>query len=180
VGPELHGPVDLPARFDDFAREPHFLAPLAFRPLVSGSLRLGAFDVSVERVAHADRSFAFRVARARRAGERRGPAGLVYSGDCGDPADLVPLIRPGDTLLAEASWGTGPGDPGAHHLDAAGAARAARDGHAARLVLTHLHDGVSGITARRAARAVFEGEVLVARPGLLLEIGEGAEADAAR
>lgn len=168
---ELHGPVDLPARFDDFTREPHFLAPFAFRPLVSGSLRMGPFDVSVERVTHADRSFAFRVARARRAGERRGPAGLVYSGDCGDPADLLSLLHPGDTLLVEAFWGAEPGDPEAHHLDAAGAASAAQKGDAARLVLTHLRDGTDPAAARRAARGVFGGDVLVARPGLVLEVG---------
>jgi len=172
AAPAVHGPVDLPSRFDDFAREPHLLAPFAFHALITGSLRIGPFDVKVERVAHVDRSFAFRVARARRTGERPGPPGLVYSGDCGDPSDLVPLIRPGDTLLAEAYWGAGPGDPAANHLDAAGAARAAREGAAARLILTHLRDGVDPAAARRAARAVFEGEVLVARPGLVVEIGQ--------
>jgi len=171
---ELHGPVDLPARFDDFAREAHLLAPLAFHPLVSGPLRLGPFDITVGRVTHAERSFAFRVAPARRAGERRGPPGLVYSGDCGDPADLVPLVRPGDTLLAEAYWGAGPGVPEAHHLDAAGAARAASEGGAARLVITHLQDGFSASAARRAARAFFGGEILVAKPGLVVEVRPGS------
>jgi ribonuclease BN (tRNA processing enzyme) len=170
---ELHGPVDLPARFDDFARETHLLAPLAFHPLVSGPLRLGPFDITVGRVTHAERSFAFRVAPARRAGERRGPPGLVYSGDCGDPADLVPLVRPGDTLLAEAYWGAGPWVPEAHHMDAAGAARAASEGGAARLVLTHLQDGFSAAAARRAARAVFVGEIVVAKPGLVVEVRSG-------
>ena len=174
VSIELHAPVDLPARFDDFTREPHFLSPFTIRPLVSGGMRIGPFDVTAERVAHADRSFAFRLARARQAGERRGPAGLVYSGDCGDPADLAPLIRAGDTLLCEAFWGAEPGDPDAHHLDAAGAAEAARAGGAARLVLTHLKDGTDAAAARRAARAVFDGEVLVARPGLVIEVGGAA------
>jgi ribonuclease BN (tRNA processing enzyme) len=168
--PELYGPVDLPARFDDFLREPHFLAPFQFRPLVSGSFHIGPFDVTAERVTHADRSFAFRVARARRAGDRHGPPGLVYSGDCGDPADLASLIRPGDTLLAEALWGTEPGEPEAHHLDAAAAATAGRDGQAARLILTHFHDGADTVAARRAARAVFTSEVLIARPGLVVEV----------
>jgi len=171
AAPEVYGPVDLPSRFDDFAREPHLLAPFAYHALITGALRIGPFEVKVERVAHVDRSFAFRVARARRTGERPGPPGLVYSGDCGDPAGLVPLIRPGDTLLAEAYWGAGPGDPAANHLDAAEAARAAQEGAAARLILTHLRDGVDPAAARRAARAVFEGEVLVARPGLVVEIG---------
>ena len=50
---------------------------------------------------HALNSHAFRISSTA---EPDAP-GLVYSGDCGIADDLLPLIRRGDTLLCEASWG---------------------------------------------------------------------------
>jgi ribonuclease BN (tRNA processing enzyme) len=99
--------------------------------------------------------------------------GLVYSGDCGRPDDLLPLLRRGDTLLCEASYGPGPVVEGPNHLDSPGAARAARDGGASALVLTHILDGMDVAATRRAARAVFDGPVVVARPGLTLDVTQG-------
>ena len=53
---------------------------------------------------HTDSSFGFRVAVDH--GDAPGHArGLVYSGDCGRPEDLLALLRPGDVLLSEASFG---------------------------------------------------------------------------
>ena len=51
---------------------------------------------------HTDDSYAFRVSAGR------SDPGLVYSGDCGDADGLRPLLRPGDTLLSEASYGADP------------------------------------------------------------------------
>ena len=47
-----------------------------------------------------------------RADERRSRASST-PGDCGRAGDLAPLIRPGDTLLVEVSFGIGPVPPGA-------------------------------------------------------------------
>lgn len=160
----LHGPAELPARFDAFVNEPRFLADLSFLPLAPGEIRVGNLVVTAGRVTHADDSFAFRVA-----GEGV-PVGFVYSGDCGDPADLVALVRPGDTLISEAYFGAAPVTAGVPHLDAAGAARAARDGQAGRLVLTHLHPAADPAVALRQAESTFGGETVLARPGLVLRI----------
>jgi ribonuclease BN (tRNA processing enzyme) len=57
------------------------------------------------------------------------------------------------------------------HLTALDAARAATAGGAARLVLTHLAEEVDPEAARDSAARRFRGEVLLARPGLVLDIG---------
>jgi len=160
----LHAPADLPARFDALTGEAGFLADLAFTPLAPGDRRFGPLRVTAALVAHTADSFAFRVA------EDRAPTGIVYSGDCGDPGDLVPLLRRGDTLLAEASFGTGPVPPGVPHLDAAGAASAAREGGAARLVLTHLQPGPDPAAAVEHARVLFQRDIALARPGMTLDV----------
>ena len=164
----LHAPADLPARFDALTGESGFLDDLAFSPVAPGELRFGPLRVTAARVAHTDDSYAFRVVED---GADDGAASaLVYSGDCGDPGDLVELLRPGDTLLAEASFGAGPVPPGVAHLDAAGAAEAARDGGAARLLLTHLQPGVDPGAALERAAALFPGEIALARPTLALDM----------
>ena len=161
---ELHAPDGLPERFDAFAGEERFLADLRFVPLAPGERRVGTLAVTVGPVAHIAGSFGFRVA-----GSPERP-GLVYSGDCGDPADVAALVRAGDTVICEASFGVGPVPTGVPHLDAAGAAAAARAGAAARLVLTHLQAGTVPEAALDAARTIFRGETLLARPGLRLEL----------
>jgi ribonuclease BN (tRNA processing enzyme) len=162
---ELHGPAGLPARFDAFVGDPGFLADLPFTALEPGEMQFGDLSVRVGWVSHATHSFAFRVAEHGSAG-----AGLVYSGDCGDPAELVPLLRPGDTLLSEASFGAGPVPRGVPHLDAEGAARAASTGGAVRLILTHLQGDADARAALDRARELFAGEAVLARPGLRLEL----------
>lgn len=161
----LHAPPGLPARFDAFVGEAGFLADLAFTALEAGEAQLESLSLRVARVSHTSESFAFRLS------ERDVPgAGLVYSGDCGDPAELVPLLRPGDTLLVEASFGAGPVPPGVPHLGAEEAARAASDGGAGRLILTHVQPDTDARAALGRAREIFEGEAALAGPGLRLEV----------
>jgi len=161
----LFAPAPIRERFDAFVGEAGFLEALPGDPLVPGTLDVGPFRVEAVRVTHTDSSFAVRVSR-------HGPhgPGLVYSGDCGRADDLRAVIRPGDTLLVEASWGAEPVDPAAHHLDAAAAAGVARDGSAGRLVLTHLMAHVTAARALRVARRTFAGPVLLARPGLVVDV----------
>jgi ribonuclease BN (tRNA processing enzyme) len=97
-------------------------------------------------------------------------AGLVYSGDCGRAGDLVPLIRSGDTLLAEASFGAGPVPDGAAHLDAAEAGRAATAGRAARLLLTHIQMGYDRGEALAAAQSTFDGPIQLVLEGDRFEV----------
>jgi ribonuclease BN (tRNA processing enzyme) len=161
---ELRAPEVLPGRFDALTGEDDFLGDLRFTALTPGAFRVGTLSVTVGRVTHAADSYAFRVSTDAAAG------GLVYSGDCGRTADLVSLLRPGDTLLCEASFGAGPVPDGVPHLDAHAAADAARSGGASRLVLTHIQSGWDPGLALEGAQRAFAGATLLARPGLVLEL----------
>ncbi len=174
---ELRAPDDIRRRYDVLVGEEDFLAGLPGDPLQPGTLELAPFEVTVAPVTHREPSFAFRVARLRPSNQRGSgrrararPPGLVYSGDCGREEDLLPLIQPGDTLLCEAYFGAAEQISGPDHLSARLAGRAARDGKAGRLVLTHLKDGSDEAAAIDAAREVFDGWVLIAMPGLQLPI----------
>jgi ribonuclease BN (tRNA processing enzyme) len=173
----LKAPAALPQRFDALFGERDFLGDLRFAPLEPGELLVGSLRIMVATVTHTDGSFAFRAAPGAPASEFRAASdagahavGLVYSGDCGDAGDLIALVRPGDTLLCEASFGADRVPPGVAHLDAAEAARVAREGRAGRLVLTHIQATVDPQRALDAARAAWDGDTVLARPGLELEI----------
>lgn len=167
---DVVGPAGLAGRVDSLNGEPGFAAEaLDVETLAEGILRVGPFEVEVRRIAHTEESYAFRVAPARRNGDASAP-GLVYSGDCSRADDLVPLIRPGDTLLAEASFGAGPIPAGAEHLTAADAACAASAGRASRLLLTHLQMGYDRGEALAAAQSVFAGPVQLVTEGDRFEV----------
>jgi ribonuclease BN (tRNA processing enzyme) len=189
------GPADLAARLDGLHGVADWAGPtLRFEAMTEGVRRIGPFDVEARRVTHSADSFAFRVsvtggpdagadaaagagvgsgsgaARGFGAVPGSGSPGLVYSGDCGRADDLVPLIRPGDTLLAEASFGPGPMPVADMHLTSADAARAAAAGGAAQLLLTHVQSGYSRAEALVAAQAVFRGPVRFVAEGDEIEV----------
>lgn len=170
------GPAGLAGRLDGLNGEPGFAAEaLDIEDLAEGGRRIGPFEVEVRRVTHKDESYAFRVVVA--AGEAGGggaagggAAGLVYSGDCGHAEDFLPLIRPGDTVLSEASFGAGPVAEGAGHITSADAARVASTGGASRLLLTHVLSGRSRPEALAAAGAGFAGQVQLVTEGDRFEL----------
>ena len=166
----LHAPEGIRARYEALNDEAGFLDPLPGPPLVAGVLRIGALIVEARRVTHTDSSYGFRVALAN--GSGIGP-GIVYSGDCGRAADLLALLRPGDTLLSEAAWGANPAIEEVEHLTVADAAAVARDGGAARLILTHILDESRPIAALHIARRVFSGPVELAFPGMEVAVLRG-------
>ena len=169
-------PAGLAARLDGLNGEPGFAAEaLDIEALAEGGRRIGPFEVEVRRVTHKEESYAFRVVvAAGGAGSggaaAGGAAGLVYSGDSGRAEDFLPLIRPGDTVLSEASFGAGPVAKGAGHITAADAARVASAGGASRLLLTHVLSGRPRTEALAAARAAFEGPVQFISEGDRFEI----------
>ena len=103
---------------------------------------------------HSGEAFAFRVGRSDGAGR-----GVVYSGDCADADALLPLLRPGDTLLAEATFGAGPVPAGMPHLDGPAAARVATAAGAGALLLTHVRMGCDPAATVRSAAEHYEGPV---------------------
>jgi ribonuclease BN (tRNA processing enzyme) len=166
------GPAGLDGRLDALHADPGFsraaldVEPVSvLAPTIVGELRLDA-----RRVTHTAESVGYRVSRSS---EHTAP-GLVYSGDCGRAEDLDALVRPGDTLLCEVSFGAGPVAPGSIHLDGpAVGALAARTG-AGAVLLTHLqmrHDPDETIAS---VRDHYDGPVTLVAPGYRTEVGPPA------
>ena len=164
------GPAGLEARLDALHDEPGFTrAALDIEALTEGSAVVGPFALEARRVTHTDSSYGFRVSPLD-AGDD-GP-GLVYSGDCGKADDLDALVRPGDTLLCEVSFGPGPVVPGAEHLDGPAVGELARRTGAGRVLLTHLQMGYDRGATVDSVRAHFDGgPVELVDPGFETSIG---------
>jgi ribonuclease BN (tRNA processing enzyme) len=159
-------PAGLAARLDGLDGTPDFAGKvLGIQDLVPGSRRFGPFEVEAVRVAHTDESYAFRVSAAEGDGH-----GLVYSGDCARAGDFAQLIRPGDTVLSEATFGAGPVPEGAEHITAGDAARVAADCGAGRLLLTHILANRARPDALAAAQSVFPGPAQLVTEGDRFEI----------
>ena len=118
----------------------------------------------MRRVTHTADSHAMRVS----VGDGRG---LVYSGDCGVADDLAPLIRPGDTLLVEVSFGAGPLEPGTPHLNAGAIAGLVREARPGRVLLTHLQMGLDEEAPVRIVQEALDGPVELVQPGDRFTIG---------
>jgi ribonuclease BN (tRNA processing enzyme) len=185
------GPAGLDDRLDALHAEPGFTAgSLDVETLGEGERRIGPFIVETRLIQHTEESYGTRVSVAAEdsdgggaggAGAPRGAAaavggspgsgrGLVYSGDCSRAEDLLPLIRPGDVLLTEATFGAGPVPKGAEHITSADAARVAAASGASRLLLTHILAGHSRAEALSAAQAAFSGPVQLVTEGDRFEI----------
>jgi len=153
------GPAGLAERLDALHAQPGFAAAaLDVEALAEGERRLGSLLVEARRVHHAGESFAFRLSLD-------GRSGLVYSGDCGLPDDLVPLLRPGDTLLAEATFGADDVAPGSNHLNAHDLGRLAAAAGVARLLITHVLMGRDRAATVAAAAALSGIPVRIVEPG---------------
>lgn len=163
----LWAPALLRERYDAFMGEADFLAAAFDGGIVrAGSWTVGPFGVEARPVRHSLNSHAYRVTNAA---DPAAP-GLVYSGDCATWTDLVPLVRPGDTLLSEAFWGVEVSEPGAMHMTADEAALVAVEGGAKRLIMTHIGEEHDPQAALIAAQARFPAEVLLATPGMHLTV----------
>jgi ribonuclease BN (tRNA processing enzyme) len=164
------GPDGLARRLDGLHDDPDFsMASLDIEPVsVLAPTIVGELRVDARPVTHAQGSVGYRVSRSS---DHLAP-GLVYSGDCGRAEDLDPLIRPGDTVLCEVSFGPGPVTPGALHLDGPAVGALAARTRAGAVLLTHLqmgHDPDETVDSVRAAG--YDGPVAIVEPGTSVEIG---------
>jgi ribonuclease BN (tRNA processing enzyme) len=158
------GPAELAGRLDALHAEPGFSAEaLDTEALSEGTRRIGSLTLETRLVTHTDESYAFRVAADD------GP-GLVYSGDCGCADDLLPLLRPGDTLLTEIAFGAGPVPPGVLHLDGPAVGRVAAAGGVARVLLTHVLGGLDLDAAVASVTAVCDAPASFVWPGDQLDV----------
>jgi ribonuclease BN (tRNA processing enzyme) len=153
-------PAGLEGRIDALHDEPGFTAAsLDVEPLIEGSIDLGELCVEAARVTHTQDSHAFRVSHPD------GGTGLVYSGDCGRAEDLDRLIREGDTVLSEVSFGPGPVARDAMHLDGPAVGNLAARTRAGRVLLTHLQMGFDPLATIESVTAIYDGSVDLVEPG---------------
>ena len=158
------GPAGLADRIDAVHARPGFTAEaLDCVQLGAGGREIGGVAVESRLVTHTEESYATRLSLPDR-------PGLVYSGDCGVAEDLAPLIRPGDTLLVEISFGVGPVPPGAGHLDAPAIARLARETGPGQIMLTHLQMGFDPDEAIRVVAEATPAPVRLVEPGDRFEV----------
>ena len=158
------GPPALADRLDGLHDQPGFTATsLACEPYPSGPFSIGDVSVEAHRITHTADSHAVRLAFADQ-------PGLVYSGDCGAAGDLAPLIRPGDTLLVEVSFGAGPVPTGSGHLDAPAIADLASATRPGRVLLTHLQMGLDPVAPVRIVAEPVSGPVALVEPGDVIEL----------
>ncbi|HEY3162964.1 MAG TPA: MBL fold metallo-hydrolase [Candidatus Limnocylindrales bacterium] len=151
--------ADLPRRLDALHDHPGFTAAtLDCEPYPSDPCAIGDLEFEARRVTHTPDSYGMRLAPP-------GEPGLVYSGDCGVAGDLAPLIRPGDTLLVEVSFGAGPVPNAAPHLDAHQIAELVAATRPARVLLTHIQMGLDRAAAVRIVADAFRGPVGLVEPG---------------
>jgi ribonuclease BN (tRNA processing enzyme) len=150
-------------------------ASLDVEVLSDGMSTIGDLTVEARRIWHTDDSYGIRVSAGLGAGVGADALvarpGLVYSGDCGRAEDLEPLIRPGDTLLTEVSYGPGPVPTDAPHLDGPAVANLARHAAVGRVLLTHLQMGYDVGATIASVRAGYEGPVAMVQPGDRFTIG---------
>ena len=98
-------------------------------------------------------------------------ATLAYTGDTDTCAGLDTLARGADLLLAEAAYVEGRDDAlRGVHLTGRRAGRAAADGRAGRLVLTHLPAWNDPAVTFAEARDVYDGPIDLASTGAVYEL----------
>lgn len=153
------GPAGLGDRIDALHAEPGFsAAALDLESLEPGPMQIGSIAIEVAPVTHAAGSFGFRLSTP-------GAPGLVYTGDCGRAADLDGLIRPGDVLLSEVSFGPGPVPADAAHLDGPTVGSLASRTGVGRVLLTHLLMAFDEDDTVASARTAYGGPVTLVQPG---------------
>jgi len=108
---------------------------------------------------------------AMRVATTEGSGDLAYTADTGPAANLAAFVHGAAVMVAEAgAVETGQEALASRgHLTAVEATELANDAGADRLILTHFWHEEDPAGALRRASGLFKGEVLAARPGLVVE-----------
>lgn len=155
------GTADRMARAYDLSRRPGMTKEFDFRTWKAGSVGIGPFRVTVDRVAHPVETFGMRLEHGGRV--------LAYSGDTDESPALVRLARDADVFLCEASFHDGRDAAPGLHLNGRQAAEQATAAGAERLLLTHLPPW-NDPDRTLAEAAGFPGRVDLARAGTTYEV----------
>jgi ribonuclease BN (tRNA processing enzyme) len=126
------------------------------------AISIGPFELTTARMAHPVPTYGMRITAGGRT--------LVYSADTGPTPALVELSQGADVALYEASFMDRPDNPANLHLTGGQAAEHASAAGVERLVLTHMVAWNDNEAVVADAAAKFDGELFVAKPGLVLEV----------
>lgn len=122
-------------------------------------------DVVVAEVPHGNvRANAYRIAREG--------AVAVFSGDCSPSLALAHLARRADLLVSEASFICATAESGPH-MTAGEAGQLAEAAGVGTLVLTHFYPGASESAVRSACANEFDGQLILGRDELCVEVAGG-------
>lgn len=160
----VYGPRGVADRFEAaYGPSQHRLRDaFDFREWASGTLTIGPFTVTTDRVDHPVEAYGIRL-------EHNGRV-LAYSGDTGPCDALAGLADGADVFLCEAAFVEGRDRATGVHLTGRQAGKYASKAGVRRLVLTHIPSWNDEERALAEASAVFDGPIDVAHPGLVLDI----------
>ncbi len=135
----------------------------SFHDLKPGTVDIGPFAVTVDRVNHPVETYGVRVEHGGRV--------LAYSADTAPCEPLIRLAQDADLFLCEASYLDGEDNPAGLHMTGRDAGEAATKAGVGRLVLTHLV-AAWGSEAKvfDAASSAYSGPLEIARAGALYEV----------
>lgn len=167
----LFGPPETPERLGRFiADDPHGVDDItdtfAFGPWQVGEKEIvEGFTVEPFRAVHPIDAYALRLTH------RHTGTVIAYSGDSAVTDDLVECARDADLFICEATWGaSSEGQPADMHMSGGEAGDIACRAGVKKLLITHIPPWGDAHASVSAAQAEFPGEVLVAKPGLSLEL----------
>jgi len=169
----VHGPAGTAARLArayDIDADPGMGAELDVREWQPGEpVHIGPLRLTPYRVLHPVEAYAIRV-EGPSDDPVAGTVVLAYSGDTDICPGLAEAAEGADVLLSEAAFQEGRDEIRGVHLTGRRAAQVARDADVGLLVLTHLPPWNDAATTVAQARAVWDGELEVARPGLQITL----------
>jgi len=147
---QVHGDWILPSHF------PIEIHEMAHNEIVDGNFRIASIPVL-----HTPESIGFRIT---------GTAGsvLAYSGDTEFCAGLVELVKNADLALIECSFPDEKQRRG--HMTPSEAGKAAEEGRAKTLILTHLYPECDGADLIRQCRRTYSGTIRIARDLMQVDI----------
>mgnify|MGYP002715083214 CR=1 FL=1 len=155
-----HMSSDGPGELDDISDTFEFTAWRAGRPEHLSGLAITPFDV----IHPAAESHALRI-------EDADGKVITFSGDSGFTPTLIDAARDADLFLCEAAWGaTSEGKAEGMHLSGQEAGRIAREAAVTTLVLVHIQPWTDPEEVVQAARAEFDGEVVLGTAGATFEL----------
>jgi ribonuclease BN (tRNA processing enzyme) len=159
----VYGPPGTPSRLAAAYGEGPLDDVYEFHDLHPGTLSIGPFTLTVDRMTHPVETYGMRVEHGGRV--------LAYSADTAPCDALLRLAQGADLFLCEASYPDGEENPPGLHLTGREAGEAATKAGVGRLVLTHLVPAwCSEANVIESAVAAFAGPVEVARVGARYEV----------